>query len=58
MYWVTSPDGLCDRGCDAVDAPVSGGDKGAKSGTLAIMAGGLKDTVIDINGWSSQIQSY
>eukprot|EP00850_Spirogloea_muscicola_P021308 SM000244S08543 [mRNA] locus=s244:108712:111350:+ [translate_table: standard] len=28
------------RGCSAVDAPVSGGDKGAKSATLAIMAGG------------------
>eukprot|EP00850_Spirogloea_muscicola_P020212 SM000209S06391 [mRNA] locus=s209:113124:115781:- [translate_table: standard] len=27
-------------GCSAVDAPVSGGDKGAKSATLAIMAGG------------------
>lgn len=33
------------RGCDAVDAPVSGGDKGAKAGTLAIMAGGRKETI-------------
>lgn len=28
------------RGCAAVDAPVSGGDVGAKSATLVIMAGG------------------
>lgn len=28
------------RGCHAVDAPVSGGDKGARAATLAIMAGG------------------
>ena len=29
-----------ERGADALDAPVSGGDTGAKAGTLAIMAGG------------------
>jgi 3-hydroxyisobutyrate dehydrogenase-like beta-hydroxyacid dehydrogenase len=29
-----------DRGVDCLDAPVSGGEKGAKEGTLAIMAGG------------------
>eukprot|EP00262_Sarcandra_glabra_P019439 TRINITY_DN7325_c0_g1_i1.p1 TRINITY_DN7325_c0_g1~~TRINITY_DN7325_c0_g1_i1.p1 ORF type:complete len:338 (+),score=6.48 TRINITY_DN7325_c0_g1_i1:3-1016(+) len=28
------------KGCAAVDAPVSGGDRGAKLGTLAIFAGG------------------
>jgi 2-hydroxy-3-oxopropionate reductase len=28
------------RGCDFLDAPVSGGDIGAKKGTLSIMAGG------------------
>eukprot|EP00271_Cylindrocystis_brebissonii_P021127 TRINITY_DN7396_c0_g1_i1.p1 TRINITY_DN7396_c0_g1~~TRINITY_DN7396_c0_g1_i1.p1 ORF type:complete len:372 (+),score=55.65 TRINITY_DN7396_c0_g1_i1:759-1874(+) len=28
------------QGCSAVDAPVSGGDKGARGATLAIMAGG------------------
>ena len=28
------------RGKDCIDAPVSGGEKGAKEGTLAIMAGG------------------
>jgi 3-hydroxyisobutyrate dehydrogenase len=28
------------RGCSMLDAPVSGGDVGAKAGTLAIMAGG------------------
>lgn len=58
MYWAMLTDGLCDRGCDAVDAPVSGGDKGAKTGTLAIMAGGQQDTVIDINAWCSQIRNY
>ncbi|KAG0579647.1 hypothetical protein KC19_4G113100 [Ceratodon purpureus] len=34
-----------EKGCDAVDAPVSGGDKGAKGGTLAIMAGGQQATM-------------
>jgi 3-hydroxyisobutyrate dehydrogenase len=29
-----------EKGCLSVDAPVSGGDVGAKNGTLAIMAGG------------------
>ena len=47
--------GFFNSGCDAVDAPVSGGDKGAKAGTLAIMAGGQKDTVGDIHEWSSHI---
>ena len=32
------------RGVKSIDAPVSGGDVGAKEGTLAIMAGGDKDT--------------
>lgn len=31
------------RGVSALDAPVSGGDTGAKNGTLAIMCGGDKD---------------
>ena len=31
-------------GVSSIDAPVSGGDVGAKNGTLAIMAGGDKDT--------------
>jgi len=31
-------------GVSAIDAPVSGGDVGAKNGTLAIMAGGDKET--------------
>jgi 2-hydroxy-3-oxopropionate reductase len=30
-------------GCDYVDAPVSGGEVGAKGGTLTIMAGGTED---------------
>ncbi len=29
-----------EKGCQALDAPVSGGDVGAREGTLAIMAGG------------------
>ncbi|OAE22604.1 hypothetical protein AXG93_777s1120 [Marchantia polymorpha subsp. ruderalis] len=33
-----------ERSCESIDAPVSGGDKGAKSGTLAIMVGGEKNT--------------
>ncbi|GAQ79968.1 6-phosphogluconate dehydrogenase [Klebsormidium nitens] len=33
------------KGCNAVDAPVSGGDKGAKAAKLAIMAGGREETV-------------
>jgi len=31
------------RGCNALDAPVSGGDIGAREATLAIMAGGDKE---------------
>lgn len=31
---------LAEKGCAALDAPVSGGDIGAKNGTLAIMVGG------------------
>ena len=33
------------RGCAAVDAPVSGGDVGARAGTLSIMVGGDDDAV-------------
>ncbi len=33
-----------ERGISSLDAPVSGGDVGAKNGTLAIMAGGAKQT--------------
>lgn len=33
------------KGCEAVDAPVSGGDIGALNGTLAILAGGHHETV-------------
>ena len=32
------------KGVSSIDAPVSGGDVGAKNGTLAIMAGGDKET--------------
>lgn len=31
-------------GCQALDAPVSGGDTGAKNGSLSIMVGGEEDT--------------
>lgn len=34
------------RGCCSVDAPVSGGDRGAKNGTLSIFAGG-EETVVN-----------
>ena len=40
-----------ERGLAALDAPVSGGDTGAKNGTLAIMCGGDKeafDSVMDV----------
>src|SRR5690242_13193007 len=33
-----------DAGCAALDAPVSGGDVGARNGTLSIMVGGDPDT--------------
>jgi len=32
-------------GCSAIDAPVSGGDVGARNATLSIMVGGAKQTV-------------
>jgi 3-hydroxyisobutyrate dehydrogenase len=34
-----------DRGVGAIDAPVSGGDVGARNATLSIMVGGDRDTV-------------
>ena len=34
---------LNEKGAEMLDAPVSGGDTGAKAGTLAIMVGGKKD---------------
>jgi 2-hydroxy-3-oxopropionate reductase len=34
---------LAERGASALDAPVSGGDKGAVAGTLSIMVGGSAD---------------
>jgi 3-hydroxyisobutyrate dehydrogenase-like beta-hydroxyacid dehydrogenase len=33
-----------EKGCSMLDAPVSGGDVGAREGKLSIMAGGEKDT--------------
>lgn len=35
---------LAEMGCILLDAPVSGGEKGAEAGTLGIMAGGPKET--------------
>lgn len=32
-----------EKGCHVLDAPVTGGDTGAKEGTLSILAGGLKE---------------
>lgn len=37
------------KGCASVDAPVSGGDRGAKNGTLAIFAGGEESVVRRLN---------
>ena len=34
---------LSEKGVDMLDAPVSGGDTGARAGTLAIMVGGKKE---------------
>jgi 3-hydroxyisobutyrate dehydrogenase len=34
---------LAEKGCDMLDAPVSGGEKGAIEGTLAIMVGGKQE---------------
>lgn len=34
---------LAEKGCEMLDAPVSGGQKGAIDGTLAIMVGGKKE---------------
>ena len=39
------PDRAAEAGILYVDAPVSGGEKGARDGTLAIMAGGAADVV-------------
>lgn len=33
------------KNCSAIDAPVSGGDRGAKNGTLAIFAGGERSII-------------
>ena len=41
---------LTARGVDYVDAPVSGGETGARDGTLAIMAGGEADIVAALGG--------
>ncbi|XP_043704148.1 probable 3-hydroxyisobutyrate dehydrogenase-like 1, mitochondrial [Telopea speciosissima] len=38
-------DAASSKGCVSVDAPVSGGDRGAKAGTLAIFAGGDESLV-------------
>lgn len=42
---------LADAGIDYVDAPVSGGERGAVAGTLTIMAGGSADVVSKVAGW-------
>lgn len=34
---------LEDKGCEMLDAPVSGGEQGAREGTLAIMVGGRRE---------------
>ncbi|KAJ0030976.1 hypothetical protein Pint_13279 [Pistacia integerrima] len=37
------------KNCSAIDAPVSGGDRGAKNGTLAIFAGGDESVINKVN---------
>ncbi|OMO58312.1 6-phosphogluconate dehydrogenase, NADP-binding protein [Corchorus olitorius] len=37
------------KNCSSIDAPVSGGDRGAKNGTLAIFAGGVEAVVNRLN---------
>jgi 3-hydroxyisobutyrate dehydrogenase len=37
-----------DGGVEALDAPVSGGDVGAKQGTLSIMAGGVREAFDEV----------
>lgn len=37
------------KGCHSIDAPVSGGDRGARTGTLAIFAGGEESVVNRLN---------
>lgn len=37
------------KNCSAIDAPVSGGDRGAKNGTLAIFAGGDESVINKLN---------
>ncbi|EAD8331511.1 NAD(P)-dependent oxidoreductase [Listeria monocytogenes] len=37
-----------EKGIDVLDAPVSGGDIGAKNGTLAIMVGGSEDVFLKV----------
>lgn len=39
-----------DKGANTVDAPVSGGDVGAKNASLSIMAGGDDETLIRVSG--------
>lgn len=43
------------KGCHSIDAPVSGGDRGAKTGTLAIFAGGEESVVNRLNPLFSQM---
>ncbi|POO00540.1 Fatty oxidation complex subunit [Trema orientale] len=43
------------RGCAAIDAPVSGGDLGARNGTLAIFAGGDEAVVNRLNPLFAQL---
>lgn len=46
---------LADLGIDYVDAPVSGGERGAVAGTLTIMAGGAADAVVKAAEWLAPV---
>lgn len=39
-----------DKGIDSIDAPVSGGDIGAREGRLVVMCGGEQKALDRING--------
>ncbi|XP_027341893.1 probable 3-hydroxyisobutyrate dehydrogenase-like 1, mitochondrial [Abrus precatorius] len=43
------------KGCQSIDAPVSGGDRGAKNGTLAIFGGGDEATMKRLEPLFSQM---
>ena len=39
-----------ERGIEAIDAPVSGGEIGARNGKLVVMAGGTQEGIVKVRG--------